>query len=97
VATLLTAHVNAYNTIQQALRSAAYQQRHNAVQTAAQQRSELLGGVYAGTRRRQLANDSDLVAASEGITDSLRRTRQMLGEVSIRVTHAVVLYTQINS
>lgn len=37
-------------------------------------------GADAQIRRRQLQNDSDVVAASEGITDSLRRTRQMLND-----------------
>lgn len=85
VVTLITTHATSYNSIQRALRAAAHQQRTNAAQAASQKRSELLSGADAGVRRRQLQNDSDMVNASEGITASLRRTRQVLGEVGLGV------------
>lgn len=81
MAALLSAHVAEYDRVQQALKAAAAAQRQAAAQTAAQERQELLGGPEGAARRRQMHTDADMVSASQGITDSLRRARQVMAEV----------------
>jgi hypothetical protein len=48
------------------------------------ERQQLLGTPEAAARRKQMTTDADVVGTSEGITESLRRTRQMMAEVRTR-------------
>jgi hypothetical protein len=81
VARLLTAHASQYNHIQQSLKSAALHRRQNAAKIAALERQQLLGTPEAAAKRKQMVTDADVVGVSEGITESLRRTRQIMSEV----------------
>ncbi|GAB4820636.1 hypothetical protein N2152v2_007682 [Parachlorella kessleri] len=81
VAVLLTRHKAEYERIQQAFKGAALEQRRRAVQGAAEQRKELLAGAAdPAARQRALVAQAQLVEASEGVTEGLRRTRQVLAE-----------------
>ncbi|KAL4541178.1 hypothetical protein Ndes2526B_g05721 [Nannochloris sp. 'desiccata'] len=80
VARLLTAHASQYNHIQQSLKSAALHRHQNANKIAALERQQLLGTPEAAAKRKQMATDADVVGTSEGITESLRRTRQIMSE-----------------
>jgi hypothetical protein len=80
VARLLSAHAAQYNAIQTAFKSAALQRRQTAAAAAAAERASLLGTPEGAARRRAMAAEADVVGAAEGITESLRRTRQMMAE-----------------
>ena len=80
VAALLAQHKAEYGRIQAALREAAVRQRQIAMASAAEERKELLAGAAPLGRQRQLQTEGDMVAVSEGVTDGLRRTRQVLTE-----------------
>jgi len=85
VALLLTRHKAEYEHIQQAFKGAALEQRRRAVQGAAEHRKELLAGAAdPAARQRALVAQAQLVEASEGVTEGLRRTRQVLAEVRQR-------------
>lgn len=82
VAALLTRRKAEYERIQQAFKAAALAQRRRAAASMVEERKELLAGAAdPAARQRQLAAQGELVAASEGVTDGLRRTRQVLAEV----------------
>ena len=95
VARLLTAHAAQYSNIQKAFKAAALQRRQNAAKQADTDRQQLLGSPEAAMRRRQMATDADVVGASEGITDSLRRTRQMIAEVIIHCLAQNIQYCML--
>jgi hypothetical protein len=83
VAVLLTRHKAEYERIQQASKDAALQQRRRAAQSAANERKELLAGAAdPAAKQRALQTQAELVTASQGVTEGLRRTRQVLAEVS---------------
>lgn len=84
MAALLSRHKVEYERILQAFKQAALQQRQRAAQSAAEERKELLAGAAdPAAKQRQLAMQGELVAASEGVTEGLRRTRQVLAEVGV--------------
>eukprot|EP00887_Chlorella_sp_A99_P001434 scaffold8.g1434.t1 len=80
VASLLARHKAEYASLQGALKEAALAQRAVAMRSAAEQRRELLAGTDPLARQRALATEAGAVAASEGVTEGLRRTRAVLAE-----------------
>ena len=80
IAKIISAHVSRYHEVQQEIRSSTVKRRQKLGQKAMAQRQELLGGPEAVARRRQLITEGDVVAKSQGITESLRRTRQLMSE-----------------
>ena len=81
LARLITAHTAQYNSIQQALKEATLNRREHVAKRAAMERQQLLGTPDGALRRRQIINDADAINTSIGVTESLRRTRQMMSEV----------------
>lgn len=83
VSQLLSNHKVEYNRIQTALKNAALERQIKSTQRMVQDRKLLLGnGQQASERRRRITTEAQLVETAEGTTESLRRTRQMIAEVS---------------
>lgn len=80
IAQIVSAHVSTYHDIQKELRQSFQNRRQKWARRIAVQRQELFGGEEAAARRRQLISEADVVAKSRGITESLRRTRQVMEE-----------------
>lgn len=78
---LLTTHAAEYNRIQRALKEATLLRRQYVAKRAAMERQQLLGTPEGAVRRRQIISEADAINTSIGITESLRRTRQMMSEV----------------
>ena len=73
------------------MKSAALHRRQNAHKLAALERQQLLGTPEAAAKRKQMATVADVIGVSEGITESLRRTRQIMSEVR-RFMYIPLLY-----
>ena len=82
MAALLAAHKAEYARIQAAIKQAALQQHRSALRAADADRRELLSGADPSARQAALQSEAGVVATAEGITDGMRRTRQVLAEVS---------------
>ena len=80
--TLLSKEKRDYESIQVAFKSAVAQRREKQRERAVHAREELLRGSHdiAGARK-QLQTESDIIRTSENITDSLRRTRNLMAQV----------------
>lgn len=80
--TLLSKEKRDYESIQVAFKSAVAQRREKQRERAVHAREELLRGSQdiAGARK-QLQTESDIIRTSENITDSLRRTRNIMAQV----------------
>lgn len=80
---LVSQHKAEYERIQQAYKQAVLQQRLLAVQRAASERKELLADAAdPAAKQRLLVEQGQLVSASANATEGLRRTRQVLTEVT---------------
>jgi len=79
--TLLSKEKRDYESIQVAFKSAVAQRREKQRERAVHAREELLRGSQdiAGARK-QLQTESDIIRTSENITDSLRRTRNIMAQ-----------------
>lgn len=94
VSQLLSNHKVEYNRIQTALKNAALERQVKSTQRMVQDRKLLLGnGQQASERRQRITTEAQLVETAEGTTESLRRTRQMIAEVSFSFFSSFSLYT----
>ena len=76
---LLDSWKNQSHNLRQCLRNATFQAKANMRKTAQEERELLLGGGGESTiRRRNLQTKAGMTSAAESITDSLRRTRQLM-------------------
>ena len=86
---VLREHKLEYERLQQAFRSANLAARRATEAVSASERASLLAGGDPQARRNKAVASGGIAAASEGITDSLRRTRHMMAEVgSLTTAHA---------
>ncbi|XP_050239212.1 uncharacterized protein LOC126688533 [Quercus robur] len=77
--TLLDSWKNESHNLRQSLRNANLQAKANMRKAAQEERELLLGGGGESTiRRRNLQTKAGMTSAAESITDSLRRTRQLM-------------------
>ncbi|KAM3756202.1 hypothetical protein ACB098_02G094400 [Castanea mollissima] len=77
--TLLDSWKNQSHNLRQSLRNANLQAKANMRKAAQEERELLLGGGGESTiRRRNLQTKAGMTSAAESITDSLRRTRQLM-------------------
>eukprot|EP00798_Chlamydomonas_sp_ICE-L_P021440 gene21440-28406_t len=76
----LDLHKAEYESLRNALMQAKLQTKFNSERLYQKQRQELLSGVTMEALHRQYRKESDLVAGTQDITDSLRRTRQVLAQ-----------------
>ncbi|EPS62099.1 hypothetical protein M569_12693, partial [Genlisea aurea] len=67
------------DSLRHSLRKAIFQAKMNLKKTAQEERELLLGGGEESTaRRRSLQTEAGMTSAAENITESLRRTRQLM-------------------
>ncbi|XP_062108971.1 uncharacterized protein LOC133819684 [Humulus lupulus] len=77
--TLLESWTNRSQSLRSSLRNANMKAKDNIRKAAQEQRELLLGGGEESTiRRRNLQTKAGMTSAAEGITESLRRTRQLM-------------------
>lgn len=69
-----------YEEMLKAFKHAAVLRKDHEQQQKARAREELLESSHVSTLRKQWKTESDLVAASQGITESMKRTKHMLAE-----------------
>ena len=78
---MLRQHKREYERLQQAFRSANLAARRATEAQTASERAALLAGGDPQARRQRAAAEGGLAAASESVTESLRRTRHMMTQV----------------
>jgi len=69
-----------YEEISKGFRVAAVERKEKAREQRTHAREELLGSVQASVVRKQWKNESDLVSASQKITESMKRTKNILAQ-----------------
>ncbi|XP_010532820.1 PREDICTED: uncharacterized protein LOC104808740 [Tarenaya hassleriana] len=93
--TLLDSWKNRYNSLRINLRNANLQAKDN-IRKAAQEERELLlgGGTESTVRRRNLQTKAGMTSAAEGITESLRRSRQLMVQEVERSTNTLMTFEE---
>lgn len=84
-----------YHSLHRSLRNANLQAKTN-IQKAAQEERELLlgGGEESTIRRRNLQTKAGMTSAAESITESLRRTRQLMVQEVERTANTLVTFEE---
>eukprot|EP00890_Picochlorum_soloecismus_P000110 jgi/Picsp_1/109/NSC_00109-R1_vesicle transport protein len=77
---LLSNQKRQYESMQMRLRQAAAQRKERKRHIILKSRDELLGPGDGAAKRRQLASEADVLAASTGVTESLKRTKNLLAQ-----------------
>jgi len=67
--------------MQKRFRQAIAQRKERKYSDILNARDELLGPGNGTAKRRQLASEADVLAASTGVTQSLKRTKNLLAQV----------------
>ncbi|XP_010534996.1 PREDICTED: uncharacterized protein LOC104810405 [Tarenaya hassleriana] len=89
---LLDSWRNRYNSLRIHLRNANLQAKDNKRKAAQEERELLLGGGTESTvRRRNLQTKAGMTSAAESISESLRRTRQLMVQEVERSTNTLML------
>ncbi|KMZ63702.1 hypothetical protein ZOSMA_3G01860 [Zostera marina] len=84
-----------YQSLHSSLRSANLQAKANIRKAAQEERELLLGGGEESTiRRRNLQTKTGMTSASESITESLRRTRQLMVQEVERSANTLVAFDE---
>lgn len=69
-----------YEELLKRFKAAAVERKEKQRQQTTHAREELLGSMQASVVRKQWRNESDLVSASQNITESLKRTKNILAQ-----------------
>ncbi|XVE65753.1 hypothetical protein DITRI_Ditri08aG0024700 [Diplodiscus trichospermus] len=92
---LLEAWKSQYQSLRLSLRNANLQAKDNMRKTAQKERELLLGGGEESTiRRRNLQTKAGMTSAAESITESLRRTRQLMVQEVERSTSTLMTFEE---
>lgn len=92
---LLESWKSQYNSLRINLRNANLQAKDNMRKAAQEERELLLGGGTESTaRRRNLQTKAGMTSAAESITESLRRTRQLMVQEVERSTNTLVTFEE---
>ncbi|KAK4770865.1 hypothetical protein SAY87_031397 [Trapa incisa] len=92
---LLDSWKNHYQNLRASLRNANLQAKDNMRKAAKEERELLLGGGGESTaRRRNLQTKAGMTSAAESITDSLRRTRQLMVQEVERSASTLVTFEE---
>ncbi|OMP03155.1 Sec20 [Corchorus capsularis] len=90
---LLESWKSQYQSLRLSLRKANLQAKDNMRKTAQRERELLLGGGEESTiRRRNLQTKAGMTSAAESITESLRRTRQLMVQEVERSTSTLMTF-----
>ncbi|OMO95320.1 Sec20 [Corchorus olitorius] len=90
---LLESWKSQYQSLRLSLRNANLQAKDNMRKTAQRERELLLGGGEESTiRRRNLQTKAGMTSAAESITESLRRTRQLMVQEVERSTSTLMTF-----
>ncbi|KAM7261458.1 hypothetical protein ACFE04_008825 [Oxalis oulophora] len=92
---LLQSWKNQAHALRMSFRNANLQAKANMKKTAQEERELLLGGGEESTvRRRNLQTKAGMTSAAESITDSLRRTRQLMVQEVERSTNTLATFEE---
>lgn len=87
-----------YQSLHMSLRNASLQAKSNIQKAAREERELLLGGGEESTiRRRNLQTKAGMTSAAESITESLRRTRQLMVQEVERTGSTLVTFDESTS